>query len=292
MAVNFKERISDYEYNLLYKFLEYYKEQEYIVADEYTNIFSYIPLENRRVTFIKEDELKKRIYIEKKIYNKGKKYIITLELAQNNLVDSNSKYAAIKSLVITHNEDSHIIHFNTKNYDDNTILHSIVDIFNEDKIISPLEAYRDSIVSNNELRVFIYNHDFERIESEIDSDEELTNKLFILEEGNEFYLKYGAKYATILYHLINYRINNPDISQKDLLKLDRLIAKLKNKELLKVRFIEKDTEIDLCDNGQSFLLDNKIYCKTQEYKQYTIMNDRLDFEKRNINKCIRTLKKS
>lgn len=77
---NYDEGISDEEYEVIEKFLASYRNQNVIIADEYRQDFSMVPLEEEKIIFKVNEDTWKSMRFRRKIYHKGKPYIIELGL--------------------------------------------------------------------------------------------------------------------------------------------------------------------------------------------------------------------
>lgn len=285
--------ISDDELVVINKFLDFYRNQIFIIADEYRQDFSMVPLENQKVIFKINDDTWKSVDFCKRIYHKGKPYVVELSLWRPNPhVKTDPKCLEIKEFNIITRNTKHYIYLNIANPQMSHILFNIISIFDKKKIISPEQAYSNRMYTNNSLKEFIKNHEWDNISKGIKQMPELANALFIIDEGYESHIKYAAYFGTILYHLISFKKDNLDkLSGKDLQNLNKLILKLSNTELLKVKLLETLGIDRSYYPTKSILLDAYINAGRLHLSSlYNTYNTRLSDEKKILNQSIREAK--
>lgn len=289
---NYDEEISNDEYEVINKFLASYRNQSVIVADEYRQDFSMVPLEEEKVIFKTNDDTWKSMEFCRKIYHKGKPYVIELGLWRVGHTEDAPKCLSIREFSIITNGKVHFINLNTRNALKNNLLFNIISIFDEKKVISPEQAYCKIMYTNKALQEFMTNHEWRKIYDGIKQMPTLANALFIIREGYESTSNFTADFGTILYQLISYRQNNlGNFSKKDLLELDKLILKLRKTKLLKVQLHEKTGGSSESWPTNSILLESNNYnCRVHISKQYTVANAELADDEIVLNNCI-TLKK-
>ena len=289
---NFDEEISNDEYEVINKFLASYRNQSVIVADEYRQDFSMVPLEEEKVIFKTNDDTWKSMDFCRKIYHKGKPYVVELGLWRVGHMEDDPKCLSIHEFRIITNGKVHFINLNTKDVSKNNWLFNIISIFDEKKVISPEQAYCKRMYTNKALQEFMANHKWAKIDEGINQMPTLANALFIIREGYESSSHFTADFGTILYQLISYRQNNLDnFSKKDLLELDKLILKLWKTELLKVQLHEHTGGSKSWPTSSILLESNNFNSRMHRSQQYTVANTELSDEKKVLNKCIRALKK-
>ena len=289
---NFDEEISNDEYEVINKFLASYRNQSIIVADEYRQDFSMVPLEEEKVIFKSDDDTWKSVDFCRKIYHKGKTYVVELGLWRVGHMENDPKCLSVSEFKIITNGKVHFINLNTKDASKNNWLFNIVSIFDEKRIISPEQAYCKKMLTNKALQEFMANHEWGKIDEGIRQMPSLANALFIIREGFESSTHFTADFGTILYQLISYRQNNLDnFSEKDLLELDTLIFKLRETELLKVQLHEQTGGCKSYPTSSILLESNNSSSRMHTSRQYTVANTELSGEKKALNKWIRALKK-
>ena len=207
---NFDEEISNDEYEVINKFLASYRNQSVIVADEYRQDFSMVPLEEEKVIFKTNDDTWKSMDFCRKIYHKGKPYVVKLGLWRVGHMEDDPKCLSIREFRIITNGKVHFINLNTKDVSKNNWLFNIISIFDEKKVISPEQAYCKRMYTNKALQEFMTNHEWGKINEGINQMPTLANALFIIREGYENSSNFTADFGTILYQLISYRQNNLD----------------------------------------------------------------------------------
>lgn len=111
---NFDEEISNDEYEVINKFLSSYRNQSVIVADEYRQDFSMVPLEEEKVIFKTNDDTWKSIDFCRKIYHKEKPYVVELGLWRVGHMEEDPKCLSIREFRIITNGKVHFINLNTK----------------------------------------------------------------------------------------------------------------------------------------------------------------------------------
>lgn len=285
---NFDLEIYNYEYEIINKFLSFYKSQSVIVADKYRKDFSMVPLENDSVIFKINENKWKRVEFRKRIFYKGKPYVVELGLRSD--MDDNLKCVYMYEFKIITNGEVHFITLDTKDIIKRNILFNITSIFNEKKIISPEQAYSKQMYTNKALQGFIRNHEWKNIDTGIQQMPELANALFIIGEGFESNFRYIADFGTILYQLVSFRMNNlSDFDEKDLRELDKLILKLSKTELLKVQFYENISLSKSWPTSSILLESNNYDSRVHISEQYTTDNAELLKEQKVLNKCVKNL---
>ena len=280
---NYEEGISNEEYEVIEKFLASYRNQKFIIADEYRQDFSVVPLEEKKIIFKVNEDTCKSMDFQRKIYHKGKSYIIELGLCRVNYTEAEPKCLSVREFKIITNGKVHFIGLNTRDASLNKIL------FN---IISPEQAYCKQMYTNKALQEFMANHDWNKIEKGIAQKPSLANALFIIREGYESCSHFTADFGTILYQLISFRISNfTDFNERDLHELDKLILKLSKTELLKVQLHEQIVEIKSWPTSTILLESNNHNSRMHRSQQYNVPNSELEEENKVLNQCIKTLKK-
>lgn len=291
--LNYEKEISKEEYEIIKKFLAYYRNQSVIVADSYKQLSSIIPLENARTNFKINEDKSKKIKFRKRIFHKGKPYVIELELSRTDHMEDKPKCLGIHEFKIISNNETHIITLDTFNITASEILFDILSIFDEKRIISPEQAYSRRMYTNKALRDFIKNHEWQKIETGIKQMPKLDNSLFVIREGfNRFIGAYVADFGTILYQLISFRMNNlNNLDEKDLKGLDDLILKLRKTQLLKVQLYDSTSEFKSHTTGSILLESNNSNINMHTSHQYTKDNTELLEEQKILTKCVSTKRK-
>lgn len=285
---NYDLEISNDECEIINKFLSFYKSQSVIVADRYRQDFSMVPLEDDSIIFkINENEWK-CIDFCKRIFYKGKPYVVELDLRSDMRDDLRCVY--MHEFKIITNGEVHLITLDTEDIIKRNILFSITNIFDEKKIISPEQAYSKQMYIDKPLQGFIRNHEWKNIGVGIQQMPELANALFIIGEGFESNYRYIADFGTILYQLILFRMNNlSDFDEKDLRELDKLILKLSKTKLLKVQFHENISCSESWPTSSILLQSNNYNGRVHMSQQYTTDNTELLKEQKILNKCLKNL---
>ncbi len=289
---DYDEEISYDEAAVINKFLASYRNQGVIVADEYRQDFDMVPLEEENIIFKTNEDTWKSMNFCRKIYHKGKPYVVELGLWRVDHMEDSPKCLSIREFRIISNGKVHFINLNTKDVSKKNLLFNIISIFDEKKVISPEQAYCKRMYTNKALQEFMTNHEWGKIDEGINQMPTLANALFIIREGYESSSHFTADFGTILYQLIYYRQNNLDkFSKKDFLELDKLILKLRKTELLKVQLHEKTGGSKSWPTSSILLESNNHNSRMHKSQQYNVANTELSGEKKVLNKCIRTLQK-
>lgn len=289
---NYDEEISNEEYIVMNKFLASYRNQKVIVADQYRQNFSMVPLEEEKIIFKVNDDTAKSMNFQRKIYYKGKPYIVSLKLCRFGWTETDPKCLSVREFSIIANGKIHFINLNTRDISLNDILFNIISIFDERRVISPEQAYCKQMYTNKALQEFMTNHEWHKIEKGITQNPALANALFIIREGFETCSHFSADFGTILYQLILFRINNfNDFDEKDLYELDKLILKLSKTGLLKVKLHEKMGDRISWPTGSILLETNNYSGRAHESLQYNVPNAELEKEKKVLTQCVKALKK-
>ena len=291
LEFNYDDEISNEEYKVIEKFLESYRNQKIIIADEHRQDFEMVPLEKEEIIFKSNEDIWKSLDFCRKINYKGKAYVINLSLWRVGHMDNEPKCLSINEFNIITDNKVHFINLNTKSVSKNKILFNIISIFNEKNVISPEQAYCNKMYTNKALQEFMFNHEWNKIDKGIMQNPTLANALFIIREGYESCSHYTADFGTILYQLISFRNDNINtFTKKDLLELDKLILKLRKTELLKVQLHEQVGGSKSWPTNSILLESNNSDSRMHKSKQYTIDNTELSEEKKILNKCIKNLK--
>lgn len=289
---NHNTDISENEYVVINKFLEFYRNQDVIIADEYRQDFNLVPLEETRAVFKINDNTLKFLSFCKRIFYKGKPYVVELKLSRFGHSKNAPKCLKVDELSITTTGEVHFITLDTDNARKCNILFNIISIFDENKIISPEKAYSNQMYNDKTLQNFIKNKEWQSIYTGIKQMPELADALFIISEGFTSFTHYTAYFGTILYQLISFRINNiNDLDADDLGELDTLIFNLSKNKLLKVEFHETIGNGVESYPTRSILLryDYHGNGRVHDSSQYTVDNAELLKEQRLLNKCVRNL---
>lgn len=134
---NFDEESSDDEYKVINKFLASYRNQSIIVADEYRQDFSMVPLEEQKIIFKANDDAWKSISFCRKINYKKKPYGVELNLWCVGHMEADPKCLSIQKFRIISNGKVHYINLNTKEAIKRDWLFNIISIFDEKKLFLP-----------------------------------------------------------------------------------------------------------------------------------------------------------
>lgn len=289
---NFNEEISNDECEVIYKFLSFYRNQTVIVADNYRQDFSMVPLEEKGVIFKINEDIWKSMDFCRRIYYKGKSYVVELGLWRVGHMERDPKCLIIREFRIVTKGAVHFIDLDTQDITKKNILFNIISTFNETKIISPEQAYCKQMYTNRVLQEFMSNHEWGKIAEGIEQLPSLANALFIIREGYESSTHFTADFGTILYQLISFRQNHQnEFNEKDLIELDKLILKLNKTQLLKVRLHEQTGGCETWPTSSILLESNNYHDRMHLSQQYNIMNTELDAEKKVLDECIRNLKR-
>lgn len=288
---NFDEEISNDEYQVIYKFLSSYKDQNVIVADRFRQDFSMVPLQDEKIIFKMDNDIWKSMDFYKRIFYKGRPYIVGLELWRTNYM----KNLAIHELKIVTKGRVHFINLDIRDIAKRDLLFNIINVFDEAKVISPEQAYCKQMYVNKSLQEFMMNHEWQKINEGIKQKPSLTNSLFIMSEGYESSSHYKADFATVLYQLINFRTHNIATlikDEKDLYELDKLILKLSKAELLKVQLHEQISNVKSYPSESILLEETNSDARVHESEQYNVCNGELLIENSILKRLVKDLKKN
>ena len=123
---DFDEKISDDEYQVIYKFLASYRNQNVIISDSFRQDFSMVPLEEEGIIFKTNEDTWKSMNFCRRIYYKGKPYVIELGLWRVSHMEDDPKCLSIREFRIITNGKVHFINLNTKEATKNNILFNII----------------------------------------------------------------------------------------------------------------------------------------------------------------------
>ena len=126
---NHDKEISNEEYEVINKFLEFYRNKPVIVADEYRQDFNMVRLEEEKIIFKTDDDVFKCVNFCRKIYYKNKPYIIELGLWRTGHNETDPKCLQINKFKIITKGKVHFINLNLDNCSNKIILFNIMSIF-------------------------------------------------------------------------------------------------------------------------------------------------------------------
>lgn len=276
------------EVSVIERFLDLYRKQDKIIADEYRQDSSIVPLKESSVIFKKSDDTWKSIDIERVVRHKGTPYKIELGLWRCNGKESISKILRMNKFSITTPTYWHPINLETALFHkSNDILFDIMDVFREDRIISPEEAHCKRMKTKSELQHLIANHEWVKIVDVVKLMPNLSSTLFLIEEGWQSITNYEAYFGTILYQLLTFRINNKnEMSNDDLNMLDAMIHLIKDSDLLKVKLQEKHSSV-VWYPDPILIPEDESSSILHLSKQYTVFNGELDEEAKELKKVLK-----
>ena len=115
----------------------------------------------------------------------------------------------------------------------------------------------------------------------------LSNDLFIINQGNDTSSHFSAYFGTILYQLLSYRMSEEEmICSKSFRELDKLILQLSRTELLKVKLHEGIFNRYYTPSDGILLKDDKLCGRVHISKQFTVDNTELTSEDENLKKVL------
>lgn len=288
---NTDKEISYDEYDVLEKFLSQYRGKDVIVADNHRMDFARVPFEKEKVTFKPNEEFWKCLDFQRRIVHEGKPYIVKLGLWRMNPQEDEPKCLTISDFNIITPGKRHVLTLTTNDLFKANIFYNIVDIFDENKIISPEAAYSKRMYINKKLQEFINNHEWSKIVEGVREKPTLANALFILGKPISSFSSFSAYFGTILYQLITYRKEHEnELTKTDLLELDKVILELSKTELLKVRLSDSTAVSKMSPSGSILLDDYYQSSQMRISEQYNVANGELMEEKKTLNKVLRQFK--
>lgn len=262
------------------QFLERYRTKAEIVADSVREHVYFVPLGDKNIHFSIDKRKKKEIGFCQKIQYRGKFYIVRLEL--ENLVGY-SRNLEIGKFSLKKDKGTKIVFLDMKS----KFLYEMMDIFKEDKILSPLEAYGKDMYPDQIVKRMIEQQKWGLLEKGLKEKKTLENALFLLEE-NQGNIDYTATFGTVLYQLLDYRMRLQERGCLETFsKLDPLILKLQDTALLKVGLREQFNTTKGYPSGSSLLESKNFWFGVQESYQYTKENKKLEKESKVLRKIIR-----
>ena len=286
------EKLSEEEYEVIRKFLAAYKNQNVIVADNYREDCNIVPFRREKSIFRPKDYSAKFLDFQRRIFHKGKFYVVELGLSNTqNGIDPPGILSISKFRIITKGR-VHFIDLTTENALKENILFNIISTFDEDKIVSPVTAYQKRMIVNKPLQEFIGNHEWGKIQVGLDQNPKLSNALFLMREETANSSRFHADFGTILYQLISFRRQNADkLKEDDLRELDKVILNLSRTELLKVELT--DTTSVVGEYSKKSILVDRDYrgSNMQIAAQKTVGNAELLDEQKVLNKGLKDSRK-
>lgn len=283
------------ELEVLRIFMEQFRGQDAIVADQYTQQFNIIPFHDERISIPSGTASFTGIKFKRKISYGKEPYVVNFQLRNNNGGDNSRELKPIQ-VDITGNGITHYNRFVGNDLPQYDWLDEMVELFGEKEIKSPITEYGERMIVNSKLQEFIENHEWSKIAKGVAQMPVLANALFLESESctkdvdsYEHSLigerDFSASFGTILYHLITFKNNNIGmIGVKELKKLDALILKLSNSDLLKVEFTDfVEEESYLPPNFGSVLLNSQQFVnKAISSRQNNVANGELSSEERTL----------
>lgn len=284
---NYDPQIYDDEKKVLNIFLDQYRNKNVIVADEHRVDYDVIPFCGDRVAFRANEDHWKSLDFKRRIEFGGTPYQVILGLWRTMPNEKTPKCLTISELSIQTPGNKHKLSLSTGDTFQEELLFNIIDIFDENKIISPASAYIDRMYTNKRLQEFIANHDWNSILKGINQMPKLANALFIMGEPYKGTDCYVANFGTILYQLIEFRNNNQaKIPRKKLIELDKAILELSKTELLKVRVSDDIGNVKSGPTKTNLLDMYYRASQSQRSNQYTVENGELVEENNTLNKVL------
>ena len=268
-----EELPQDY-YEVIREFIFSYKWEENIIADDYEEEYEGIKFDYPIVCLDYREPVKKRMYFSKAITHKGKKYIVDLCVEK----EKGQSLAKIINWSITRGkkeiklQDRLDLGLDSFHLRDIFVYH-----YTPNLIIPPHEIYKDRISTSTQLRDYINDHEWRRINREA---KKLSNGIYLM-ENNTFspsYPQLKASFGTLLYQLISFRLSHK-FDPKDLKELDELIFKVRDAELLKLQV--SDYKYNNSEIGRSHYF----------YSRSTVENGRLMREQKALKECVKTLRR-
>lgn len=240
------------------QFLERYRTKAEIVADSVREHVYFVPLGDKSIHFSIDKRKKKEIGFCQKIQYRGKFSLKKDKGTKIVFLDMKSKF-----------------------------LYEMMDIFKEDKILSPLEAYGKDMYPDQIVKRMIEQQKWGLLEKGLKEKKTLENALFLLEE-NQGNIDYTATFGTVLYQLLDYRMRLQERGCLETFsKFDPLILKLQDTALLKVGLREQFNTTKGYPSGSSLLESKNFWFGVQESYQYTKENKKLEKESKVLRKIIR-----
>ena len=241
-----------------------------ITAESFEEDYEGIKFDYPIICFDYKEPIDKKMYFSRMIKYKGKDYIVELVLQQEK-----GKNITINKLSIIQGKKEFIIDLNNEGIRDE--IHKVIC---SKSIVPPFEEYRDRICNDIQLKQYLCNHEWYKINREIDKEPSLLNGVYLIdsESFSPSYPVVRANFGTLLYQLLSFR-KSQQLEEKDLYELDSLIFKIRETELLKLYFAE--TKRSGVEKSQSYY----------NYTRFTPKNGLLIPEKKTLNACVRALKR-
>ena len=285
------KNISNDEYDVLFKFLDCYRNKDVIVADTHREDFDIVPFEGYQVAFKPNKAFWKSMDFQKRIIHEEKPYIVKLGLWRINPREDDPKCLTKKDFSIITPDREHALTLDFNHVYSEKIFYNIIDIFDEKKIISPEAEYSNRMYTNKVLQNFIKKHEWNRIIEGVNQKPDLKNALFIIGEPSYSWERFHASFGTILYQLITYRNEHySEFTKSELLKLDKAIYKLRKTELLRVELIDS-TGVSKSYPTGSILLDDLYHSSQMRISErYSVDNGELLKEEESLNNVLSLFK--
>ena len=290
----YSQEMTKEKLEIIRKFMEQFRNQDVIVADQFSQTFDLIPFEDERISIISDANLLlTAMTFQRKINHNNEPYVVSFQLKNSDREDGSSELNSFQ-VDITGNGTNHFNRFVDEDLLQYGLLDEMVEVFGDKDIKSPSIEYGGRIISNSKLQELIKNHEWGLIAEGIEQLPILAYALF-LEDKNyeassgcyEYSLinekNFFTSFGTILYHLIKFRNNNIGMmSEKELKELDALILKLSDSDLLKVELTNLVvTDSYLPPNDELILLDTlESARKTTASRQYNTANNGLNSEEK------------
>ena len=184
-----------------------YMKKDIITAESVEEEYEGIKFDYPIVCFDYKEPIDKKMYFSRMIKYKGKDYIVELALQQEK-----GKNITINKLSIIYGKKEFIIDLNNEGIHDE--IHKVIC---SKSIVPPFEEYRDRISNDIQLKQYLCNHEWYKLNKEIDKEPSLLNGVYLIdsESFSPSYPVVRANFGTLLYQLLSFR-KSQQLEEKDL----------------------------------------------------------------------------
>ena len=224
--LSYENRINENERIALDKFLNLYERQDEIIADSHEQFFGVLPLKDKNAVFRTNSETdEEKMFFRRKVSIRNNiPYVVSLYLRRK--CDPRFKLFTDDEIRIITPNRIHLINSCNDDLRRYGLTYRLNNLFRQDNIISPEQAYCSRMTTSPWLQTVIENHDWAKINELIKINIDLARKLFIISEKTD-YISSSAEFGSILYQLVDFRQKyGKTLEDNDLMELDKVIQKL------------------------------------------------------------------
>ncbi len=285
------DKTSIEENSVIKEFFNSYRSQDVIVADRHSKEYETVDFNGKQICTNPERIGWEHIFFRKVITQDKVPYTVNLTLQRDVYSLTNRKRLIIDDFSVLTPEKHHQLVLSLDGMNGSVWLYDILDIFDEKRIITPEKAYYDRLYNKSLIDV-INNHQWSEIDGGLERLPRLSDELFIIGNPSTSESSFDISFGTILYQLVNYRqLNSDKMAKDDLLKLDQLIYKLRDSELLKLDINDSKCTLMVWPSNDYFVKSSERRENSHSSEILSTTNGHFKEESNTLNKVIRKIKR-